>query len=141
VSQITLDKANAVIAAAFAKGRELSLRPLSIAVVDAGGHVIASQRQDGTSFGRLQIAHGKAAGALALGVSSRQVGVLAEERPWFVGALVASAPHPMIPAAGAVIVVDTAGHPVGAVGVTGDTSDNDEICAIAGVEAAGLTLV
>lgn len=139
MSQITLSQANAVIAGAFAKGRDLGLKPLSIAVLDAGGHVIAFQRADGASFGRLQIASGKAAGALALGVSSRKVGAMAEERPWFVGAFAASAPHGVIPAAGGVIVVDAHGAPIGAVGVTGDTSDNDEAAALAGIAAAGLT--
>ena len=138
MTHITLDQANRIIAGAFAKGAELSLNPLSVAVVDAGGHVIAFQRQDGASFGRLQIAQGKAAGALALGVSSRKVGDMAVERPWFIGALAASAPHPLIPAAGGVILVDGEGRPIGAVGVTGDSSDNDELCTLAGITAAGL---
>lgn len=138
MSHITLDHANSIIAAAFAKGKDLSLKPLSVAVVDAGGHLIAFQRQDDASFARLQIALGKAAGALALGVSSRKVGDMAVERPWFVGAFASSAPCPIIPAAGGVIIVDDAGKSVGAVGVTGDTSDNDELCALAGIAAAGL---
>ncbi|HUD90245.1 GlcG/HbpS family heme-binding protein [Sphingobium sp.] len=138
MNRISLGQANSIIAAAFAKGAELALKPLSVAVLDAGGHLIAFQRQDGASFGRLQIAQGKAAGALALGVSSRKVGDMAVERPWFVGAMAASAPHPVIPAAGGVIVVDEAGEPLGAVGVTGDTSDNDEIASLAGIAAAGL---
>lgn len=138
MSRITLDQANTCIAAALGKGQELGLKPLSVAVVDAGGHMIAFQRQDGASFGRMQIAQGKAAGALALGVSSRKVGDMAMERPWFVGALAASAPHAVIPAAGGIIIVDQSGEVIGAVGVTGDTSDNDEIAALAGLAAAGL---
>ncbi|MBB4859686.1 uncharacterized protein GlcG (DUF336 family) [Novosphingobium chloroacetimidivorans] len=138
MSRINLDQANTCIAATFAKGAELGLKPLSAAVVDAGGHMIAFQRQDGASFGRMQIAQGKAAGALALGVSSRKVADMAVERPWFVGALAASASHAVIPAAGGVIVVDQSGAVIGAVGVTGDTSDNDEIAALAGILAAGL---
>lgn len=138
MSHITLDQANAAIAGAFAKGRELGLKPLSVAVVDAGGHLIAFQRSDTASFARAQIAAGKAAGALALGVSSRKVGEMAAERPWFIGAFASSAPHPVIPAAGGVIVVDADGAPIGAVGVTGDTSDNDELAALAGVAVAGL---
>lgn len=139
MSQITLAQANTVIAAAFAKGKEVGFKTLSVAVVDAGGHLIAFQRGDGASFARAQIAIGKAAGALALGVSSRKVGEMAVERPWFIGAFASSAPHPVIPAAGGVIVVGTAGTPIGAVGVTGDTSDNDEIAALAGIAASGLT--
>ena len=139
MTQITLSQANAVIAGAFAKGADAGFKPLSICVVDAGGHLIAFQRGDGASFARAQIAIGKAAGALALGVSSRKLGTMAEERPWFVGAFAASAPHPVIPAAGGVIVVDADGVAIGAVGVTGDTSDNDETAALAGIAAAGLT--
>ena len=139
MTQITLAQANAVIAGAFAKGKEAGFKTLSVAVVDAGGHLIAFQRGDGASFARAQIATGKAAGALALGVSSRKVGDMAVERPWFIGAFASSAPHPVIPAAGGVIVTDADGTPVGAVGVTGDTSDNDEIAALAGIAAAGLT--
>ncbi len=86
MSRISLSQANQVIAGAFAKGAEAGFKPLSVAVVDAGGHVIAFQRADGGSFGRLQVAQGKAAGALALGVSSRKVGEMAVERPWFIGA-------------------------------------------------------
>lgn len=138
MSSLTLERACRIISAALEKGAELKLKPLSVAVVDAGGHLVAFQRQDHASFGRLQIAQGKAAGALALGVSSRKIADMAVERPWFVDALAASAPHPLIPAAGGVIIVDDAGRPVGAVGVTGDTSDNDEACALAGVAAAGL---
>ena len=138
MSRISLAQANAIIAGVFAKGSEAGFKPLSVAVVDAGGHLIAFQRADGASFARLQIAQGKAAGALALGVSSRKVGEMAVERPWFIGAFSAGAPHPVIPAAGAVIIVDEGGA-IGAVGVTGDTSDNDEIAALAGIAAAGLT--
>ncbi|UZW57054.1 heme-binding protein [Sphingobium sp. JS3065] len=139
MSQLTLERANHVISAALEKGAELKLKPLSVAVVDAGGHLIAFQRQDQASFGRLQIAQGKAAGALALGVSSRKVGDMAIERPWFIDAFAASAPHAIIPAAGGVILVGPDGAVIGAVGVTGDTSDNDEACALAGIAAAGLT--
>ena len=135
---ITLAKANAVIAAAFDKAAELELKPLSVAVLDAGGHLIAFQRQDKASTLRFAIAAGKASGALALGVSSRRIGEMAAERPSFVASLGAIAPNGVIPAAGGVIVVDGAGAPIGAVGVTGDTSDNDEACALAGIAAAGL---
>jgi uncharacterized protein GlcG (DUF336 family) len=138
MARITLETASGVIAAAFAKGSALGLKPLSVAVLDAGGHLIAFQRQDGASILRPQIAIGKASGALALGVSSRKIGEMAAERPTFVGSLGSIAPHGIVPAAGGVIVVDADGLPTGAVGVTGDLSDNDEICALAGIEAAGL---
>src|SRR3569623_3774953 len=120
----SLDKANTIISAACAKGKEAGMKPLSCVVVDAGGHVIAFQRQDGTSFLRLDIARGKAAGALALGVSSRKIGEMAAERPPFLAAASGLVPHGLIPAAGGVIVKGADGFPIGAVGVTGDTSDN-----------------
>jgi uncharacterized protein GlcG (DUF336 family) len=139
MTRLTLEHANGVIAAAFAKGAALGLKPLSVSVLDAGGHMIAFQRQDGASTLRPQIATGKASGALALGVSSRKIGDMAAERPTFVNALGAIAPAGVVPAAGGVIVVDESGLPIGAVGVTGDLSDNDEMCALAGIVAAGLT--
>jgi uncharacterized protein GlcG (DUF336 family) len=137
--RLTLENANAIIDAALAKGAELGLKPLSVAVLDAGGHLIAFQRQNGASTLRPGIAMGKASGALALGVSSRRIGDMAAERPSFVGSLGAIAPHGVVPAAGGVIVLGDDGLPAGAVGVTGDTSDNDEACALAGIAAAGLT--
>lgn len=136
--QISLASAQAIIEGAFAQGKASNFKPLSAAVVDAGGHLVAFQRQDGASFARAQIATGKAAAALALGVSSRKVGAMAEERPWFIGAFAASAPHPVVPAAGGLIIVDDIGAFIGAVGVTGETSDNDEFAALAGIHAAGL---
>jgi len=138
-TSISLEKANAIIAAAFARGHEMGLKPLSCVVTDAGGHVIAFQRQDTTSFMRLEIALGKAAGALALGVNSRRIGEMAQERPIFIANLGKVADKGLVPAAGGVIVRGAGGAPIGAVGVTGDTSDNDEVCAMAGIAAAGLT--
>ncbi|MFP5456967.1 heme-binding protein [Rhizorhabdus sp.] len=138
MSRISLEQASNILAGAMAKGSELGLKPLSVAVLDAGGHLISFARADGASNMRAQIAIGKAAGALALGVSSRIVGTMAVERPTFVASLASMAPQGMVPAAGGVIVVDEAGLAIGAVGVTGDTSDNDELAALAGIEAAGL---
>lgn len=135
---ITLDQAVRIIAAAMDQGRDLGLKPLSVAVLDQGGHLIAFHRTDGASTLRPAIAIGKASGALGLGLSSRKIGEMAAERPTFIVSLGGIAPAGMIPAAGGVIVVDDAGTPIGAVGVTGDTSDNDEVCALAGIAAAGL---
>lgn len=134
---ITLDHANRIITAALAKGRELGLKPLCVAVLDGGGHLIAMQREDGASTLRPQIAIGKAAGALGLGISSRKIGDMAAERPTFVATLASLAPQGLIPAAGGLIVAGPEA-PMGAVGVTGDTSDNDELCALAGLAAADL---
>ena len=137
MNRITLDQANHIIKGALQKGAELKLKPLSVVVLDPGGHVIAFQRQDGASILRFQIASGKASGALALGVSSRKIGEMAAERPSFVASLGPIAVQGLIPAAGGVIVMGDGGI-IGAVGVTGDTSDNDEICTLAGIAAAGL---
>jgi len=139
MSRISLAQARNIVAGAFEKGAALGLKPLSVAVLDAGGHLIAFERQDGGSNLRPQVACGKAAGALALGVSSRQIGVMALERPTFVSALGALSTAGLVPAAGGVIVLDADGSAMGAVGVTGDISDSDEICALAGIAAAGLT--
>jgi uncharacterized protein GlcG (DUF336 family) len=139
-SRPTLDQANLIIKAGLEKGRALGLKPLSIAVLDAGGHLVAFQREDGASMMRLQIATGKAYGALALGVSSRAIAAMAAERPSFVASLGHLAADGIVPAPGGILIADNSGGLIGAVGVTGDISDNDEICALAGVEAAGLKI-
>ena len=134
---LTLDLANAIINGALAEASAQKLKPLTVAVLDAGGHLVALQRQDGTSNLRPQIAMGKANGSLQLGVNSRKIGTMAAERPHFVGAL-ASLSGSIIPVAGGVLFHSPGGRLLGAVGITGDTSDNDEAACIAGVTAAGL---
>jgi uncharacterized protein GlcG (DUF336 family) len=136
--RLTLAQSNDLIAAALAKGAELRLKPLTVTVHDAGGNLIACQRQDGASNMRVKLASGKACGALALGVSSRTIGDMALDRPHFVAAVDSMCEGGMVPAAGGVIVADSAGVILGAVGVTGDTSDHDEACALAGIAAIGL---
>ena len=137
-SEISLSQATAVIEGAVAKARALGLKPLSVAVVDAGGHLIAFQRADGSPTLRPAIAIGKAAAAVGLGVASRKAGEMAAERPHFIGAINHLAPNGLVPVAGGVNAVDAAGRVIGAVGVSGDTSDNDEAAALAGIAAAGL---
>jgi uncharacterized protein GlcG (DUF336 family) len=139
MASITLVQAQAAANAALGKGREMALKPLTVAVLDAGGKLIVLLREDGSSNLRPAIATGKASGALALGISSRKIAEMAAERPTFVGSLAGIAESGVIPAAGGVIVVDAGGAAIGAIGVTGDTSDNDEICALAGIAAAGLS--
>ncbi len=136
--RLTLAQADTIIATALAKGRELGLKPLTVAVLDAGSHLIALKREDRASTLRPQVAIGKASGALAIGISSRKIGEMAVERPTFLTALGVIAPHGIVPAAGGVLIQGPDGAPIGAVGITGDTSDNDELCALAGIEAAGL---
>jgi len=135
---VGLDQANTIIAAAFAKGEELGLKPLCVAILDAGGHLIALQRQDGASSLRPRIAIAKASGALALGMSSRKIGEIAAERPTFIASLGPISAEGVVPSAGGVIVVGADARAIGAVGISGDISDNDEICALAGIAAADL---
>lgn len=139
MSSITLEQASTIVTAALAKGREQGFKPLTVAVLDAGGHLLAFAREDGSSNLRPQIATGKAGGALALGVSSRKIAEMAVDRPTFIASLGPISPSGIVPAAGGVIVLDASGQVVGAVGVTGDLSDNDEIAALAGIAAAGLS--
>jgi len=131
-------QARTLIAAARAKGREMQLNPLTVVVLDAGGHRVAMEREDGSGYGRPDIAGGKAAGALAMGVSSRKLGEMAADRPQFVAALSVAWAGKLIPAAGGVLIKNASGTLLGAIGVSGDLSDKDEQAAFAGIEAAGL---
>jgi len=136
MSRIALAKANKIISAAFARAKEQGFNPLSVAVLDAGGHLIAFQRQDGSSMLRFEIATGKAYGALALGVGSRTINKMAIDRPHFIAGLAGVSGDKIVPVPGGVLVRAKNGEIVGAVGVTGDTSDNDEDAAVTGIEAA-----
>jgi uncharacterized protein GlcG (DUF336 family) len=138
MTRISLDQAQTIVSGALAEARTLKLKPISVAVLDAGGHLIAFAREDGSSNLRPQIATAKASGALALGVSSRTIGEMAVERPTFITAAAGLNPAGIVPAAGGVLVRGADGAVIGAVGVTGDTSDNDELAALAGIAAAGL---
>ena len=137
MANVTLEQAQTIIAAALKEGRALGLKPLSVAVLDAGGHLVAFSREDASSNLRPQIAVAKASGALALGVSSRAIGEMAIERPTFINAAAGLNPAGIVPAAGGVLI-KSAGATIGAVGVTGDLSDNDEKCAFAGIAAINL---
>ncbi|MFZ2102357.1 MAG: heme-binding protein [Oricola sp.] len=138
MSILSLAKANEIIEATFSNGKKLGLKPLSVAVLDAGGHLIAFQRSDESSFMRYEIAAGKAWGCLAMGVGGRWLNAQAQNRPHFIENLSSVSGGRIVAVPGGVLVRDE-GKIVGAVGVTGDTSDNDEACAIAGVETAGFT--
>lgn len=137
MTDLTLDIARKILDAALAKGVEKKMKPLVIAVLDARGCTKASAAQDGTSLMRGEIAHGKAYGALALGMGSRAIFQRAQEQAYFISSVNTLAQGRMVPVPGGVLIQD-GGVLLGAVGVSGDTSDNDEICAIAGIEAAGL---
>jgi uncharacterized protein GlcG (DUF336 family) len=138
VTSLNLKDANTIIEAALAKAREASLKPLSVAVLDAGGHLVAFQKQDGSSMLRFEIAFGKAYGALAVGSGSRWLNNAAIERPHFVQALSGASGGRIVPVPGGVLVRSGSGAVLGAVGISGDTSDNDELCGVAGITAAGL---
>lgn len=135
---LTLANANTIIEGAFAKAADLKLKPLGISVLDAGGHLIAYQRQDGASFLRAQMSAGKAYGALSVGVGSRRLEAMAKERPHLFDGLSGVSGGKILPVPGGVLVRDGAGAIIGAVGVSGDTSDNDEAVAIHGIGLCGL---
>lgn len=133
---ITLDEARTMIAVARDRGRAMGLKPLSICVLDAGGHLMAYEREDGASPGRFEIAQGKAYGAVMMGLPGSALKARAEEQPYFMAALNGAYGGRLVPVPGGVLVI-RADRIVGAVGVTGDTSDNDAAVAVAGIAAAG----
>jgi|TARA_R110002110_G_scaffold376568_2_gene586574 uncharacterized protein GlcG (DUF336 family) len=139
MAKVTLEQANKIIAAGQAKGRDLDIGPLTIVVLDDGGHLVSMQREDKSGIMRFEIAFGKAWGGLAIGRSSRANEADFLTREHFGVAIAAASGGRVIPVAGGVLIRDADGNVAGAVGVTGDSSDNDEACAVAGIEAAGLT--
>ena len=141
MSHLGLAQASAIIDAALAEGRKRSLAPLAVAVLDAGGHVIAFKREDGAGFVRFDIAHGKAWGALGMGFGTRELADRAARSPAFVAALAVTSEGRMIPSPGGVLIADSDGEVVGAVGISGDTGDNDEACAVAGIAIIGLSAI
>jgi uncharacterized protein GlcG (DUF336 family) len=138
VTELTLDLARTIAEAALKTAREKSFKPLSIVVYDARGALKALLSEDGTSLKRAEIAMGKAYGALSLGVGSRAIHKMATDRPFFVAAATHAVGGQLVPVPGGVLIKDAGGRILGAVGVSGDTSDNDEIAAAGGIEAAGL---
>jgi len=139
MAEITLRKSRTIVAKALAKGRERGLQPLAVCVLDAGGHLKAFEREDGASNGRFEIARGKANGALKMGLGSRKLFERAENQAYFLLAAGRIFEDGLIPVPGGVLVRDSRGTIVGAVGISGDNSDNDEMAAVAGIEAAGFT--
>jgi len=136
---LTLEQARTMISATRAKGREMGLKPLSVVVLDAGGHVLAFEREDGAAPGRFAIAQGKAYGAVMLGMAGRAQMARAEAQAYFMAAVNGVYGGQVVPVPGGVLLRDAAGVVIGALGVTGDTSDNDAEAALAGADAAGLT--
>ena len=135
---IGLGTAKTITDGVRAAGKEYGLKPLTVVVLDAGGHVISAEREDGSSNGRFEIAFGKAYGALALGMGSRSLMARAEQQPYFITAAAAAIGGKLIPVPGGVLAKDESGAVVACVGVSGDTSDNDELAAISGIRSASL---
>jgi uncharacterized protein GlcG (DUF336 family) len=138
MNSLKLDSALSIAQTTLAEGRARGFAPLTAAVLDAGGHVVALLRADGASLLRPEIATGKAWGALGMGFGGRELAQRAAKMPAFFNALSDMSGGRMVPVPGGVLIRDAAGALLGAVGVTGDTSDNDEVCAVAAVRAAGL---
>jgi uncharacterized protein GlcG (DUF336 family) len=135
--RMTLDLADKIIAAALETGRARSFLPLSVAVLDAGGHLVAFKREDGSGILRFDIAFGKAWGALGMGFGSRELFNRTQANPTFMAALSTVSGGRLVPVPSGVLVL-SGGEVVGAVGISGDNSDNDETCALAGIAATGL---
>ena len=137
MSELTLVAAQTIITAGLAEARAKKMKPLGIAVLDARGALKAYGAEEGTSLARAAIAEGKAYGALGMGLGSRTIAKMAAERPHFIAAAT-HAVGKLIPVPGGVLIKDQTGKIIGAVGVSGDTSDNDEIAALAGIAVAKL---
>jgi uncharacterized protein GlcG (DUF336 family) len=133
-----LEQAQRIVAAALASARSRGFKPLAVVVLDARGALRAAAAEDGASLRRAEVAIGKAHGALAMGLGSRTLFTRAQAQPQFIAAVTHAVGGQLVPAPGGVLIHDAAGRLLGAVGVSGDTSDNDEIVALAGIEAAGL---
>src|SRR5437773_4225239 len=135
---LSLEQASIIVDKALEKGRELGFKPLTVAVLDAGGQLKALKREDGSSLLRPEIAGGKAWGALGMGFGGREFARRAAANPAFIQALSAASGGRIIPVPGGVLVRDQTGDIIGAVGISGDISENDEICAVYGIACAGL---
>ncbi len=135
---LTLDQAQGIIRDCLKPRKDKGLKPLTVAVLDSGGFLLALAREDGTSNLRPEIAQGKARGAISMGLGSRALYERAKAEPFFIQAMNALSGGSLVPVAGGVLIKQE-GAILGAVGITGDTSDNDEACAIAAIKKAGFT--
>lgn len=138
MESLALDVASLITDQSLKKGREMGFAPLTVAVLDAGGHLKVLKREDGSSLLRPEIAIGKAWGVLGMGYGGRELARRAENMPVFYGVLSELSGGRMVPLAGGVIIRSTSGEVLGAVGISGDKSENDEICAVHGIQSAGL---
>lgn len=138
MTRLTLATANLIVDKALEKGRELRLAPLTVVVLDAGGQIKVVKRDDGSSLLRTEIAIGKAWGTLGMGFGGRELARRAAKAPAFFSALSDMSSGRMVPVPGGVLIKSPAGEIIGAVGISGDTSEKDETCAVHGIRAAGL---
>jgi uncharacterized protein GlcG (DUF336 family) len=136
---LTLAQASTIVDIALATARDMELVPMTVAVLDAGGHLVAFKREDRSGILRYDIAYGKAWGALGMGFGSRTLYERAANTPQFFNALYAASGGRMVTNPGGVLIRNAEGEIIGAVGISGDTSDKDEACAVAGIKAAGLS--
>jgi len=139
MSKLTLQQANTIISKAFAKAREMKIKPLGVIVLDDAGNIKSAQREDGASMFRLDIAKGKAWASVAMGASSKALFKRAKDNPNFFITLATTAGGKFLPQTGAVLIKDKDGTIIGAAGASGGTGEEDEACCVAGIEAAGLT--
>jgi uncharacterized protein GlcG (DUF336 family) len=138
MSNVSLAQAAVITDKALEHARSLKLKPLTVAVLDAGGHLVALKREDKSSLLRPQIAQGKAWGVLGMGFGGREFARRAAAAPTFIGAITAASEGRIIPVAGGVLIRAADGSIVGSVGISGDVSEQDEACAVYGIKAAGL---
>jgi uncharacterized protein GlcG (DUF336 family) len=139
MSEFSLTDAQAIVAQTLSYARANGIKPLGVAVLDVRGALRAYAAEDGSSLGRAHVAIGKASGSMAMGMGSRTLAKRGREAPQFVNAVGQLVPGGLVPVPGGVLVRDAAGVLLGAVGVSGDTSDRDEEAALAGIAAAGFT--
>ena len=135
---LTFDQALAIAKVTLEEGRRRDFAQLCAVVLDAGAHPVVILREDGASISRPEIATAKAAGCLGMGLGGRELAKRAGHVPHFFAALTTVLPKGILPVPGGLLIRDETGEILGAIGVSGDTSDNDEICAVAAIEAAGL---
>ena len=138
MTTLTLAQASIIVDKALEHGRTAKFKPLAVAVLDAGGHLLAFKREDGASILRPQIAQGKAWGTLGMGFGGREFARRVQTGAVFLNALMVASEGRVVPAPGGVLIRAADHSIIGAVGISGDTSENDEACAVAGIKSVGL---
>jgi uncharacterized protein GlcG (DUF336 family) len=139
MTELVLNTAHEIVTASIAYGREKNLMKLAVAVLDARGALKSFGAEEGTSLKRGEIAIAKASAALAMGLGTRSINKMAKDRPYFIGSVTSAVGGSFVPVPGGVLIKDKAGAIIGAVGISGDVSDNDEAAALAGIAVSGFT--